>query len=69
MILYYVLVILYIIYIGGVGYDAGGYIVGGVAGVIYYYIVAGGVTSCSVGVVGVGGSVGVVGVVGVGCNL
>ena len=52
MIRYYFLVILYIIYIGGVGYDAGGYIiVGGVAGAIYY-IVAGGVTSCSGGVVG-----------------
>ena len=37
-----------------IGYDAGGYIiVVGVAGVIYY-IVAGGVTSCSCGVVGVG---------------
>ena len=57
-----------------VGYDAGGYIVVGVVGWIYYYIVAGGVTSCSGGVVGVvilcnGGSVGVVGVGGVGCNL
>lgn len=51
----------------------------GVAGWIYYYIVAGGVTSCSGGVVGVGvivcfvgvilcnvGLVGLVGVVGVG---
>ena len=58
----------------------GGYIiVGGVAGWIYYYIVGGGVTSCSCGVVGGvllfvlfgvilcnGGSVGLVGVVGVG---
>ena len=61
-----------------IGYDAGGYIVGGVAGAIYY-IVAGGVTSCSCGVVGVGvivcfiwcylcnvGIIGGAGVVGVG---